>query len=302
MAIVYAQAVSGGVVVEQRKSFLRMTWTGWDGSVWDLGNPLLTPAMGPGVKGLHMPQMDTHKSSTALVPGADLLGYSIPERSVYWPLIFRAANKDEWVHKYSEFFDSIHPVNPGTWSVGDGLGVRTLQLTGVFDGDYSFTRDPFTTGLALIGVELEAVRPLWRGAPVSQTFFADEGEPFIQAGLAPPFHISPAATFSTATINNPGNEPAYLTWLVNGPQEDLQLGIGDAVIDVPFVVPDGSLLRIDTDPAGQFATLDGVDVTAQLGFQMFAPVPPRGTSALTIASDGLGSVTAELIPLYWRAF
>ncbi|MGW9346038.1 hypothetical protein ACWGR3_31340, partial [Streptomyces albidoflavus] len=114
--------------------------------------------------------------------------------------------------------------------------------------------------------------------------------------------ISPAATFQQAQIENPGNEPAYLVWTVEGPSSDVQLGVGGALIEVPFPVPEGSKLVIDTDPAGQYATLDGVDVTRELGFQMFAPVPARGTSPLAIAAAGSGVVRAELVPLYWRAF
>lgn len=283
----------------------RMTWTGVDGVVWQLTRPgAINPRMGRGVKGLHMPPMTVFSSSTPLVPGIDLTGYALPERPVYWPLIFRASSADEWMQDHGAFFDSFHPIDPGTWTVGEGEDARTLQLTGTFDGSYSFTNDPFVTGLALIGLELTAPRPLWRGKPIQQTFGSAEGEDFIPEGGGPPFHISDVATFSSATIDNPGNEPAYLTWTVHGPAaaEEVQLGVTGAVIEVPFEVPDGSTLVIDTDPAGQYATLDGVDVTRELGFQMFAPVPAGGDSPLTIAASTTASVIAELVPLYWRAF
>lgn len=281
----------------------RMTWTGFDGSVWPLTRPLAdNPRMRPGVQGLHMPRMDVQKSSSPLVAGVEMLGYSLPEREVYWPLLFTAASITDWETDHAAFFDSFHPVETGVWTVGEGADARTLPLTGVFDGGYSFERDPFVTGRAVIGITLSAPRPLWRGRPIVQEFGADDGEDFIPPEGAPDFHVSPTATFQQASVSNPGNEPAYLTWTVQGPADDVQLGVGGGVIEVPFPVPNGSELIIDTDPAGQYATLDGVDVTRELGFQMFAPVPARGRTPLLIATSGAGRVRAELVPLYWRAF
>lgn len=281
----------------------RMTWTGFDGSVWPLTRPQArNPRMQPGVQGLHMPRMQVVKSSSPLVAGVELMGYSLPEREVYWPLLFRASSAEKWAVEHGAFFDSFHPVETGVWTVGEGPTARTLPLTGVFDGTHSFPHDPFITGRAVIGLQLEAPRPLWRGRAIVKEFGADEGEDFIPPTGAPDFYISPAATFQQAQIENPGNEPAYLVWTVEGPSSDVQLGVGGALIEVPFPVPEGSKLVIDTDPAGQYATLDGVDVTRELGFQMFAPVPARGTSPLAIAAAGSGLVRAALVPLYWRAF
>lgn len=281
---------------------LQMRWTGFDGSDWDLSDPTKSlPGLGGGVKGLHMPRIDVFKSSTPLVPGVDLTGYSIPERPVYWPLIFQSASMEAWRAQHGAFFNSFHPIETGTWTVGSGKDERTLPLVGEFDGGYSFVRDPFVSGLALIGLELTAPRPLWRGRPIRRIFGAELGVDFISPEGAPPFNISPAATYQRASIENPGDEPAYLVWTVNGPTPEVSLGVGGAVIEVPFAIEEGETLVIDTDPAGQYATLDGVDVTRELGFQMFGPVPARGTSPLEIAVTG-GSVIAELTPLYWRAF
>lgn len=280
-----------------------MSWTGFDGSVWDLTDEFGTLQLREGVKGLHMPPMTIFESSTPLVPGSDIQGYAIEGRPVYWPLTFIAESADEWRRAYAGFFRSLHPVQPGIWKVGTGEDARTLPLTYRPDGgSYSFKSDPFVNGVALIGLELYAPRPLWRGATIRQTFFADEPVDFIPSAPGDEYHPSPVASFASATFPNPGDEPAYLLWTVEGPQSSLELGVDGAVIDVPFDVDEGSTLIIDTDPAGQYATLDGVDVTAELGFQMFGPVPARGSSPLTIRSSGSGSVGAELVPLYWTAY
>ena len=280
---------------------LEQRWTGFDGSEWVLSDWQQMPCLRPGVTGLHMPRMNVFESSTPLVPGVELTGYSIEKRPVYWPLVFRASSISEWAATYSGFFDSIHPVESGTWTVGSGADARKLRLTGDFSDSYAWDRDPFTTGFAQIGVELVAARPLWEGEPIEQEFTAGAGTPFIDP-TAPPFNISDARSFSNATISNPGNEPAYLKWTLIGPFPSVSVGVGGAVISVPFTLNTGDVLEIDTDPAGQYATLNGVDKTRDLGFQLFAPVPARGESPLVITSSGTGTVKASLTPLYWRAF
>lgn len=276
---------------------LSMSWTGWNGFTVDVG-----ALMGPGVQGLHMPQVDLFQTSTPLVHGTEVTGYSVRERAVYWPMTFRAESSEAWRAEHGNFFDSVHPVEAGTWTVGEGDRARTLDLIGTFDGRTAFNLDPFLFGFAQIGLELLAPRPLWRGIPVVQSFGAVDGVDFIDVGKAPTFHISAAGTFSTASIVNTGDEPAYPVWTVDGPLSTVQLGIGDALIVVPFTVTAGSRLVINTDPTAQFATLNGVDCTQELGFQMFAPVPAKGSTPLTILADGAGAVTVSLTPLYWRAF
>jgi hypothetical protein len=295
-----------------------MTWTGLDGVVRQLtkpGNP--NPRMRPGVKGLHMPRMIVHTVESPLVPGAELIGYELPPRTVYWPLRFAARSIEQWEDDHASFFDSFHPVIPGIWTVGEGDDARTLPLTGSFDGSHVFDHDPFVTGRALIGVELLAPRPLWRGQAISRSFNGPDPEPFFPEGGGPPFYISPSATFQNASINNPGDEPSYLVWEIDGPQPaGTQVGVGGALVDVPFPVPEGKRLVIDTDPANQYALLgdlvptddggvqfvDPVDVAQPLGFQVFAPVPERGASSLKILATGPGTIRVSHVPLYWRAY
>lgn len=304
MPIVFA-APAASPVLSPSTNPRAMKWTGFDGSVWDLGKTSGPLTLARGVRGLHMPEFDVFQSSTPLVHGADLTGYTIPPRRVVWPLNVFSHSIDEWLATYSGLFDSMHPIELGVWTVGEGDQARTLPLTYMPGGeDLAFANDPFVTGWALIGVEMLAPRPLWRGKPIRKTFYAEEAVDFIPEEPGDEYHPTPTATFATAEMTNPGNEPAYLEWIANGPHPagTLSLGVSGAAVDVPFDVDEGAELRIDTDPAGQFATLDGVDVTQELGFQTFAPVPSRGTSSLAIASAGDGSVTAQLVPLHWRAF
>lgn len=304
MVIIFSSPVAPGQVPAPNWSPFPMTWTGWDGSVWPLVGPTAgNPRLGRGVKGLHMPRFTVHKSTTPLVPGADVEGYSIEERAVFWPMLFRAADPTTWLAEHGALFDSFHPVKTGTWTVGEGTAARTLALRGEFDGGHIFDRDPVLSLWSMIGVELEAPRPLWRGEPLRQRFENAEGVPFIDpVNGAPPFTISNGQSFATASVTNPGDEPAYMKHTMTGPLNLVEIGFGQAMITVPFAIPGGSTLIIDTDPASRFATLNGADVTRQLGFQMFAPVPAKGKTPLTLAATGEGSVTVEITPLYWRAF
>lgn len=303
MPIIFSVPVTVEQVPPPAWAPMPMSWTGWDGSVWPLvGSTARNPRLGRGVKGLHMPRFNVQKSKSVLVPGADIEGYTIDERAVFWPVLFRAPSPDEWLDQHGAFFDSFHPVKTGLWTVGSGVDARTLPLRGDFDGGTVFDRDPVLSLWTMIGLELEAPRPLWRGQTIPQKFTNAAGVPFIDPGGSPPFHISRGSSFASAKVKNPGDEPAYMVHTMEGPLDSVEIGIGDAVIEVPFAVPDGSTLVIDTDPANRYATLDGVDVTRELGFQMFAPVPPKGTTPLTLSASGAGSVTVEITPLYWRAF
>ncbi len=282
-----------------------MKWIGVDGTVWPLtGTGSSSPRMLPGVKGLHMPRFDVHTSSTPLVPGEEILGYSTPARDVEWRLLFRASSALDWEARHADFFDSLHPVETGRWLVGEGDAQRRLDLRGEFDGSHYFPRDPFVTGRAQIGLRLSAPRPFWVGKTISRTYRAEAEPDFIPSDPDDQNYYPTSVTgYSSARIRNPGNEPAYVRWTVAGPHPPgVTLGVGTFLVTVPFEIPEGSTFILNTDPTAPTTTLDGEDRTSQLGFQVFAPVPPGGASKLVIASGGTGDITVELDPLYWRAF
>lgn len=272
--------------------------------VWDLTDPdggvVLTRA---GVEGMHNPRITKHSSVARAIPGKRNRGWRAEARDVFWPIYLWADGSAAWLARQAAFFASIHPENPGTWRVKAGDQERTLQLTGVFDDPHQFDRDPMIRGWALYGVTLEAEQPYWQGQRIRRgPWSAPEAQPFIPEGGGPSFTISSSSAFGSATIPNPGDVEVWGVWSASGPLDAIALGVGDAVISVPFSLETGDVLVIDTDPRRPTATLNGIDATEQLGLQDYAPVPPGASVPLHVEATGTGRIMFDLLPLYFRAF
>jgi len=283
---------------------LEMRWIGPDGSEWDLNDWRSGVClMLDGVTGLHFPQITKYKSTSRAVPGHRNRGWRAESRDVFWPLYVYGDGSEGWKSAYTRFFNTIHPEKSGVWEVTAGTQTRRLRLTGVFDDDHQFPRDPYLAGWAVVPVQMEPEQPFWEGDPITVGPFSEPaGVDFIDPVLlAPTYNISPAATFATATIANPGDVDAWLVWTIEGPLTDVVLGVGGVTADVPFSLLAGQTLRIDTDPRNISALLNGVDATEQLGLLEFSAVPSGGTAPLSVSASGAGGITAELAPLFFRA-
>jgi hypothetical protein len=302
-------------------SGLEMTWTAASGRVWDLndfeGGVLLDRR---GVEGLHNPPITKYSSASRAIPGKRSRGWRTEARPVFWPVYLYGDSSREWLDRNAEFWDSIHPEIPGTWSVTAFENTRTLELTGVFDSSHIFDLDPMQRGWVQYAVALEAEQPYWAGTKIERgPWAAPESAGFFPG---PPFHLSSGSAFADAEVPNPGNVTAYGQWILDGPltANTVELGVGSAYLTVPFAIPDGETLVIDTDPRrpsallGDTPALDdqglslpfdreaATNMTPTLGMQPFAGIPPASSVPLHVEATGLGSVRFELTPLYLRAF
>jgi len=281
---------------------MSVLWEGWDGSVWDLNNRDGGVVLLSSVEGLHAPRITRHTSSSLAIPGNRLRGWHAEARDVFWPIYLFGDSSEGWQRRNSAFFKTIHPDRAGTWRVRAGGHTRTLRLTGVFDDAHSYKFDPFVVGWARHGITLEAAQPYWEGEKVTAgPWKAPEIGDFFGAG-GPPFFISSSNSFAKAVIINPGDLESWGVWTAVGPLNDVELGVGGAVITVPFDVPAGQVLVIDTDPRNPTATMNGVDMTTALGLQEYAPVPDGDEVELHVGASGSGEIQYDLIPLYFRAF
>lgn len=315
MVLIFAQLPSVPAPRVSPWEGMRHEWVGWDGSVWDLatgseGVRLLVE----GVEGLHFPSLTKYRSTSRAVPGARLRGWRAAEREVFWPLsIHDTTSSAGFIDLANRFFRTIRPDLPGTWRVGAGGQFRELQLTGRFEESHSYPRDPVMDGAGLYKVTLEAAQPFWSGEAVERgPWLAPASSDFRPAGGTPMFFISSGSAFGSATMPNPGDVERYVEWTVDGALSSVELGVPGGIIDVPFSVPSGQRLVIDTDPRNVNALMGpipdegepfvGTDMTVQLGFQSFRPVAPGSEVELHVDGTGTGSVSARLVPHYFRAY
>lgn len=289
---------------------LSMKWIGWDGSEWSLSDPSTGTVMLPGVRGFSMPPVIHYRAAHASAPGARWRGSTVDVREVFWPIqIYSGGGSTEWLSLDHAFWDTMNPNQTGQWRViqPDGT-IRTLRLRFVNDGDMTFGADPAVTGWTNYGITLAAEQPYWEGTPVSALWLAGSQVPFFPGSGGPAFAISPSNTLADAKLTNPGDVDSYITWRVFGPVSSATVGVNGRTISIPFSIPAGQVLEIDTSPAGQIA-LQGpaggamtVDRTSELGALNFAPLPARAQSAMSLSMTGTGSVTATFTPLYYRAW
>lgn len=285
---------------------MSMYWTGYDGVEWDLTTGNDGVCMLPGLRGLTMPAIVHHKSTTASVPGARWRGLSTTEREVFWPIqIYHNAGSAEWVARDRAFWATLQPQRTGTWTVVAPDGSRrNLTLRFRDDGTQAFTSDPTMDGWVNYGITLDAEQPYWEAsAPVSRTWKAGVPTPFFTAGTAGTVvTVSSGMEASSATISNTGDVEAYPVWTLKGPLSAATLSIGTRSISIGFNIPTGSTLVIDTSPGELTAVMDGVDKIKGLASSDFAPVPVGTNLPITLTTVGAGTVSMTFTPLYYRAW
>lgn len=281
------------------------TWTGWDGSLWQIsGDPSSGVRLKEGVRGLAMPQWQRYSTLSPAVPGSRHRGSVASDREVLWPLgVYNDVGSAEWIAYDRAFWRTMHPDRPGLWRFTSPTGqTRSLPCRFVTDGQHTFRTDPSRMGWQLYAVALLADEPFWQGEPIVRSFKAAAPAPFFGAG-APSFAISSGSTLANATIDNPGDEPSFPVWTLEGPFTSATVGVDGRSIVVPFALAAGQSLVIDPRPTEQTAIDQaGVERTGQLGAVDFAAVPPGVSVPLTLSMVGTGTVTAELTPLYFRAW
>lgn len=281
-----------------------MTWTGWDGSGWDM----LAPDGGvtlEAVRGLHMPAWDRHTSSVPALAGSRHRGSRTVEREVFWvTAVHSRLGTPDWVALDRAWWHSFDPDREGMWTVSTQGVDRVLRLR-LAQADDVMDADPTLTGDLSYGVTLVAAQPFWEGPDVSRTFTASTpSEFFLPAGGV--FFISPSNTLDTATMDNPGDEAAWPVWLITGPCTSATVGADGRDIVVPFALTAGQTLTIDTRPDRQ-TVVDhtGASRVDDLAAVAFGRVPAGGSVPLNIVAadtDAGFSVTATLTPLHRRAW
>lgn len=290
------------------RSALLHVLTGCDRSVWEISDGRSGVRLKRVLAGLHFAPEDRYADPSPATPGSLYRGSRTTERKVTLRVgIYSGGSSQDWYDYDSAFWHALDPRQTCLWSVTQPNGqTRTLRMRYTPD-EVPFETDPGPLGWALYDLTFLAEDPYWHGPPVVRVFEEGEARDFFGGGQAPggpPFYISPASTLATATIDNPGDVPGYLTYQVDGPTASVGLGVGGRMTDVPFAIPSGLTVTVDTSPTGQVAVdSTGRDRTAELtGAVSFAPVPPGKQVPLQISMIGTGRVTASLDPGFYRAW
>lgn len=309
------------------RSGLEHVWTGWDDTEWRLSDEASGVRLLRGYRGLTMPPI-THLSRTSpALAGSRHRGVRISDRPVFWPLyVFRGGDSQAWLEYDRAWWRTMRPTHPGEWTVVHPDGTRrSLRCRFVDDGQKAFELDPVRAGWAKYAITMTAEEPFWRGTPITRSWRGSTSQPFFGTAGGPPFHISSSHTLASASIENPGDEDAWLDYTIIGPSSDVSVGIPGRAVQVGWNVPAGRLVRISTDPSAQTAfeidtppagltghdredwiaaeiAAAGVEKTNQLVTVRFAPVPALEVAPLDLHLTGTGSVEVSLTPLYHRAW
>lgn len=299
-----------------------LSWLGWDGSEWELTNPESGLFLMPGVRGLHLPDFERQSTRSPMVAGSRHRGTSTNDRECFWPLfLYSDTGSDEFMARDSAFWRSLDPDLEGTWiSHIPGGGRRTLNLRLVSSDDETL-HDSVYKGWAKYGVTLLADQPYWLGETVRNSWAQGDlrnyyvtAEDRITYGYADDVihYLSAGGSLGSAKFSNDGDVPTYPIWTVVGPTTAVSVGVEGNSISVPFDIPEGYAVQIDTDPInGQVLwygewdgsqIIDPVDRTSDLDPESKFVAIPRGQNrALTISMTGQGAVIAEVRNKYWRA-
>ena len=304
---------------------MTMKWTGWDGSEWAISDSRSGVVLMAGTRGLTMPPSQRVTHSSPARPGSRHEGSITYEREVFWPLkVFHGDGSLAWIERDRAFRKTLDPDRPGVWSVTQPSG-ETRELTCYFDneGNQAFDTIPSLVGWARYGIYLAAEQPFWVGQPVVKAFAGSvPPDPFFEPDGPQIVNIASGFSVSNARMDNPGDVESYPRWFIEGPATTASVGVGDVVVDVPFEVPAGKTLVIESDPDSIGATMydiavsgeglkpsdrvigvdlvNPVDMTSDLGEADFAAIPAGSQVPLSLTLVGLGKVEA-LLPTLWRA-
>lgn len=280
----------------------RSIWTGWDGSSWDLNDDSTGVCLQEGVRGLAMPPVTQYRAESPGVAGARYKGTRITAREVFWPLQIYTTPGSAYADLDSAFWRTLDPTKLGTWTVYQPSGeARALDLRYETD-DPTWDFDPALRGYNLYGVSMIADQPYWRGNPITRVF--SNVAPVSFFGPPGVFRISSSASIGTATIDNPGDVPAWITWTLTGPIDAATVGMSGGLISIVDPIAAGSSLTIWTSP-DQMIAVDGSGYEHPLDpAAKFKSVAAGGTTTLSLTMSALtaaASIQASLTPYYYRA-
>lgn len=287
---------------------LEITWTGTDGSVWDLMSGDVA-VRSDGIQGFGMPTSVDTVRATALTHGQVFQSWKLAPRPVFLPLIFRKTAEYDVEGLQRAFWRSCEMGKYGTLTVKDGNGAnRSIEMRLVDDGGLSYSYDPYAPvlGSKAFGLNFIADYPYWQGDTVTTTFSLGlEGTAtfFGNGSGATDFYIVKSTGNTSATLTNFGDVPTYLKWVITAPMTSFDFTVDGHHISGDIALTGSETLTIETEPLSQMAYKDNGDrMTRFLTAADFAPLPVGDAVDVGISVVGTGTATATYRPQFFRAF
>lgn len=275
---------------------------GTDTTDWDLAQgPVYALA---GLKGFGAPDAEHWWRETAAFDGSDHLGLRIPMRPVELPVEVKASTEAEWLDADRLLAKGLDPRGECRLIVTTPDAVsRYLPMRYVRGLDTEIEIDPMLDQQSVYPLELAAGDPYWRGAEVVTRFVATTPVAFFPG---PPFVINEDNTVATALVTNPGDEPAWGTWVIDGPYTSATVGIGASLVTLSTPILAGQQRVIDMNPRAQtIVDENGVDCRLEATVVKFVPIP-AGVNVelnLNIVGSAVGTrIELRFDPRFRRAW
>jgi len=289
----------GTPAAPSRSAAFRVGLTGGDGSSWDLTSGPVRLLSGPQL--FAAPDVSHWWRVSPVLDGSRRDGMRTPQREIVLPIMTSGDDWRTWRDTDAAFFRAIHPANECQISVTTP-DAYTRTLGGWFVSGGDVDTDPLTQNFAaLYSLEFTAASPFWRGQGVSAEFFPQAPLPLFPG---PPFNINRSSASESSTVTNPGDEPSYPRYIIEGTASTWAVGVGDALVSSDTPQTADQSVTIDTDPS-QLTVLDqdGNSVYNRLASDDFEPIPAGVDVSLSLQVTGFDSSTrvrVEFDDLYRR--
>lgn len=302
-AFVAAQVEAGA----SRTGMAGSWWTDYTGRRWALHDLAGGVVLSEGVDGLDFPDYDLY-TDTTMLPGGRHRGSRAQSRQITWPLyISSKQNTDlDYLTVDSEFFNGMDPDRPGLWEWQARTGESRYLWCQYVKTGASVKSDPAKVGWGVYSIDLVAHQPFWEGPDLVARFQHAQPQSWLPSKDRPYVWISSGMDTQTAAVTNPGTEPAWPVWRVEGPAANIVVGVGSQLTAIPFALGAGQTITIDTRQWGPngFSAVDwtGRDRVQELTRFQPAPIPDGARVPVTASFDGAGAVVCTITPLYKRAW
>lgn len=278
-----------------------LTWNGWNGDSWVLAGDLTADTFidVDGLGGILEPPVQHYYSDTTS-DGSVWQGCRLLRREVTVPLWVFADSPSEMRAEDARFRATLRPEKLGTLRVSEPDGThRDVLLRYISGAEGKFSQSTYGKFWIRHDIVMTAEDPYFYGDPISFTFSAAPSSNFyggVPGGFATPFVLSSSQSIGSASVYNPGSEPAWVTWRINGASTNFEGGWDGNLIVLPIALSSGDWLDVNSNPEWQtIVDQDGLNKWSSAGPVTFAALPPGVSTNLGLTVDGSNDDTSVVV-------